>query len=89
LEDKPEPNLDKVINNIQVELIKSIRPIVPLVGLKEHVVASIVEPAHVENPQFFITQIVLVFSHSINNLKQLVCFRTRCSKCYHLFKDIG
>jgi hypothetical protein len=34
---------------------------VPLAWVKEPVVASIIELAHVKNPQFFITQLVLVF----------------------------
>ncbi len=61
LEDEPELNLDQVIDNIQVEPIEYIGPIVPLAWVKEPVVASIIELAHVKNPQFFITQLVLVF----------------------------
>jgi hypothetical protein len=31
IEEEPKPNLDKVINNIQVELIMSIEPIVSII----------------------------------------------------------
>jgi len=61
LEDEPELNLYQVIDNIQVEPIEYIGLIVPLARVKEPVVVSIVEFAHVKNPQFFITQLVLVF----------------------------
>ncbi len=60
LEDEPKLNLDQVIDNIQVEHVESIGPIMPLAWIKEHVVASIVEPTHVENPKFSITQLVLI-----------------------------
>jgi len=74
LEDEPKLNLDQVIDNIQVEPVESIGPIVPLAWVKEHVVASVVEPIHVKNPQFSITQLVLVSSHFIDNLRQINMF---------------
>jgi hypothetical protein len=74
LEDEPKLNLNQVIDNIQVEPIEYIRAIVPLAGIKEPIVTSIVELAHVKNPQFSITQLVLVSSHSIDNLRQICMF---------------
>jgi hypothetical protein len=74
LEDELELNLDKAIDNIQVKLVESIEPIMPHVGVKEPTIASVVEHAHVENPQFFITQLVLISSYSIDNVKQINMF---------------
>jgi hypothetical protein len=34
----------------------------------------VVEPIHVENPYFFITQPIIVSGHSLNNLRQINMF---------------
>jgi hypothetical protein len=67
--------LDQVIDNIQA---KPVEPMVLITEFQQHVVVvaeasklvqPIVEHVHVENPLFFITHHVLVFGHSINNLR--------------------
>jgi hypothetical protein len=73
IEEKPEPNMDQIINNIQIELVvyvelvaiatKSFKPI-------QHVVKSI----QIENPLFLIFQLVPVFGHSTKTLRQITMF---------------
>jgi hypothetical protein len=72
LEEEPKPNLDKVVDNIQVEHVEFVELVVPIVEPTQpvvvatkssHLVQHIVEPIHVENPQFSISQLVIVFGH--------------------------
>ncbi len=83
LEEKPEPNLDQVIDSIQVEPIESIEPIVPIVETTQLIVVAeessqpiqlIVELVHVKNPQFYISQPILVFGHSTKKLRHISMF---------------
>ncbi len=83
LEEEPKPNLDQVIDNIQVELVESIELIVPItkptqtivvVAKSSQLVQPIVELVHVENPQFSISQPIPIFGHFINNQKQIIMF---------------
>lgn len=80
MEEELEPNLDQVIDNIQVKPIEPIQLVVSIVEPKQLVVVVaessqlvqlVVEHVHVENPQISITQHVQVFGHFINNLKQI------------------
>ncbi len=83
LEEEPKPNLDQVIDNIQVEPIESIefviliteptQPIVVVAKLSQPI-QPIVEHVHVKNPQFSISQPILVFGHFINNHRQFNMF---------------
>ncbi len=59
LEEEPKSNLDQVIDNIQVEPIESIEPVVPItkptqpiviVAKSSKPIQPIVEPIHVKNP---------------------------------------
>jgi hypothetical protein len=54
LEEEPKPNLDEVIDSIQVESIKLIEPIVVTIKSSQHF-QPIVEHVHVKNPQFSIS----------------------------------
>ncbi len=80
MEEELEPNLEQVIDNIQVEPIEPIQLVVSIVEPKQHVVVvaessqliqHVVEPVHVKNPQFSIIQLVQVFGHFIDNLRQI------------------
>ncbi len=59
LEKKPKPNLDQVINNIQIEPIESFEIVVPIAKPKEPV--AIVA----KTPQLFISQPIPIFGHLI------------------------
>ncbi len=59
LEEKPKPDLDQVIDNIQIEPIESVEIVVPIAKPKELVaivaktpqlVQHVVEPIHLETP---------------------------------------
>jgi hypothetical protein len=63
LEEEPEPNLDQVIDNIQIEQVELVEFVVPIAKSKEPIVVAaetlqlvqpIIKHVHVENPQFFI-----------------------------------
>ncbi len=83
MEEKLKPNLDQVIDTIQVELVEPIQLVVSIAKPKQLVVITtkssqpiqlVVEPVHVENPQFFITQLVLVSGHSTHNMRYISMF---------------
>jgi hypothetical protein len=81
LEKEPnQPNLDQVIDNIQFEPIEHVVPItmskwlVVVATEASQPVQLLVEPIQIKNPQFFITQPILVSSHSIDNLRQISMF---------------
>jgi hypothetical protein len=72
-----------VIDNIQVELVEPIQPMVLIVDPNQTIVIIIessqpiqhvAKPIYVENPQFFITQHVPISCHSIKNLRQISMF---------------
>ncbi len=60
-EKKPTPNLDQVIDNIQVEPIEHVEIVEPIVESKQLV--------HVEYPRFSIFQPIPIFGHPIDNMK--------------------
>jgi hypothetical protein len=69
IKEKHEPNLDQVINNIQIEHVVSIEPVVSTtesvaITIKSfQLVQPVVKPIQIENPQFSRFQLVLVSNH--------------------------
>jgi hypothetical protein len=56
-----------------VSIVELKQPIVVIVDPSQPI-QHVVELVHVENPQFFITQLVPVFGHSTYNLRQISMF---------------
>jgi hypothetical protein len=79
IEEEFEPNLDQVIDNIQIELVVSTESIVSTI---EHASANRIIPTYstcselvqIENPQFSRFQHVLIFGHSIETLRHINMF---------------
>jgi endo-1,4-beta-mannosidase len=61
--------MDKLITNIQDELVESTKPIV--VAIKSF---QPIQPLQMENPQFSRFQPILIFSHSTETLRQINMF---------------
>jgi hypothetical protein len=72
LKEELEPNLDQVIHEIQVKLVEHV--VLVVVSKASQLVQLVVEPIHVGNPQFSIIQCILMYGHSIDNLKQISMF---------------
>jgi len=68
MEEEPEPNLDQIIDNIQIELVMSIEPVV-IATKSFQPIQHVVEYIQIKNPLFFIFQLVPIFGHSIETLK--------------------
>jgi hypothetical protein len=76
LEEEPKPNMDQVIDNIQVKLVILVKLVVPITKSKLVVVETSqlvqheVEHVQIENPSFFITNLsqFIVIPH---NLRQI------------------
>jgi hypothetical protein len=75
LEEELEPNLDQVIDNVQVEYVE---PVVPIVQPTQLVVTTtksiqpvqhVVELVQIDYPQFSRSQPILFFGHFIKNLR--------------------
>jgi hypothetical protein len=75
LKENLEPNLDQVIHEIQVKFVEHV--ILVVASEASQLVQLVVEPIHVENPLFFITQPILVYGHSIDNLKHISIFSNK------------
>ncbi len=80
LEKEPEHNLDQVIDNIQVEIVEHV---VPIIKSKQLVfvttklsrpVQLVIEPIYIENPYFFISKQVPISDHPIETLNKILCF---------------
>ncbi len=87
--------MDKIIDSIQVEPIEFVKRVVAIAEPTQHVVVAtkpsqhvqlVVELVQIKNPLFSKFQPVLVSSHST---KIEYVFRTSCSKCQNLVRDIA
>jgi len=80
IEEEPEPNLDKVIDNIQVEFVVFAEPIVSITKVvvittkSFQPIQQVVEPIQIENLQFSRFQLVLIFGHSTKTLRLINMF---------------
>jgi hypothetical protein len=80
IKEKPKPNLDKVIDNIQAEHVVFIEHVVSITNFVaiatksfQHVQTE-VEPLQIENPLFLKFQLGLVFCHSTKTLRHINMF---------------
>ncbi len=80
IEEKPEPNLDQVIDNVQGKLVMYVELVVSII---EPVIVDIesfqpiqpiVEPIQIKNPQIFRFQPFPLFGHTIETLRHINMF---------------
>ncbi len=80
IEEEPEPNPNQVIDNIQIELVVSIEPVVSIIDSTAVVIESfqlvqpIVEPIQIENLKFSKFQPIPIFGHSTKTLQHISMF---------------
>jgi len=77
IKEEPKPNLDQVIDNIQIEPIVYVEHVISIIELVDVATKSfqffqhIVEHVRMENPQFFRFQLVIISNHSIKILSHI------------------